>query len=88
MEEITAAGLDIDQGMVVKVGGQIYYGPDAIHALALMGTNKGFFNRLAYLSFRSKSASRVLYPALRACRNLLLKLLGKTKINNLGVNWK
>jgi hypothetical protein len=85
MEEITAAGLDIDQGMVVKVGGQIYYGPDAIHVLALMGTNKGFFNRLAYLSFRSKAASRVLYPALRTCRNLLLKLLSKTKINNLGV---
>ena len=85
MDEITAAGLDIDQGMVVKVGSQIYYGPDAIHVLALMGTNKGFFNRLAYLSFRSKAASRVLYPALKACRNLLLKFLSKTKINNLGV---
>ena len=41
MEEITAAGLDIDQGMVVKVGGQIYYGPDAIHVLALMGHEQG-----------------------------------------------
>lgn len=85
MDEITAAGLDIDQGMVVKVGGQLYYGPDAIHVLALMGTNKGFFNRLAYFCFRSKAVSRVLYPALKACRNLLLKLLSKTKINNLGV---
>jgi predicted DCC family thiol-disulfide oxidoreductase YuxK len=85
MEEITARGLDIDQGMVVKVGSELYYGPDAIHALALMGTNKGFFNRLAYWSFRSRSVSRVLYPILRACRNLLLKTLGKTKINNLGL---
>ena len=84
MAEITAAGLDIDQGMVVKVGDQLYYGPDAIHVLALMGTNKGFFNRLAYFCFHSKSASRVLYPALKALRNLLLKLLSKTKINNLG----
>ena len=88
MDEITAAGLDIDQGMVVKVGGQLYYGPDAINVLALMGTNKGFFNRLAYLSFRSKAASRVLYPVLKACRNLLLKILGKTKINNLRVSGK
>ena len=86
MHEITAAGLDIDQGMVVKVGGELYYGPDAIHVLALMGTNRGFFNRLAYLCFRSKAASRVLYPALKACRNLLLKVLGKTKVNNLGVS--
>ncbi|MFZ5724028.1 MAG: DCC1-like thiol-disulfide oxidoreductase family protein [Pseudomonadota bacterium] len=86
MEEITAAGLDIDQGMVVKVGRQMYYGPDAIHVLALMGTNKGFFNRLAYWSFRSSAVSRVLYPALKACRNLLLKFLGITKINNLKIS--
>jgi predicted DCC family thiol-disulfide oxidoreductase YuxK len=86
MEEITAAGLDIDQGMVVKIGSAIYYGPDAIHVLALMGTNTGLFNRLAYLAFRSRTASKVLYPALKACRNLLLKALGKTKINNLNVS--
>lgn len=85
MDEITAAGFDIDQGMVVKVGKELYYGSDAIHALALMGTNKGFFNRVAYWTFRSRRISRILYPLLRACRNLLLKLLGKTKINNLGI---
>jgi hypothetical protein len=86
MEEITAKGLDIDQGMVVKVGEQLYYGSDAIHALALMGTNRGAFNRLAYWSFRSRALSRVLYPMLRTCRNLLLKALGKTRINNLKVS--
>lgn len=83
VDELTAAGLDIDQGMVVKVGERLYYGADAIHALALMGTNKGLFNRLAYWSFRSPRVSRVLYPLLRGCRNLLLKVLRKTKINNL-----
>lgn len=85
MEEITARGLDIDQGMVVKVGSELYYGSDAINVLALMGTNKGFFNRLTYWSFRSRTLARVLYPVLRACRNLLLKIRGKTKINNLGI---
>ena len=85
MEEITAAGLDIDQGMVVKVGSSFYFGSDAIHALSLMGTNSGFFNRLAHWSFRCRPVAKVLYPVLRACRNLLLKILGKTKINNLEV---
>jgi predicted DCC family thiol-disulfide oxidoreductase YuxK len=85
MEEITAKGLDIDQGMVVKVGDQLYYGPDAIHVLSLMGTNKGLFNRIAYWSFRSLAVSKVLYPLLKACRNLLLKILGKIKINNLEI---
>lgn len=83
MDRITAAGLDIDEGMVVIVGEQLYYGPDAIHALALLGTNRGFFNRLSYWCFRSKRVSRVLYPILKACRNLLLKILRKTRINNL-----
>jgi predicted DCC family thiol-disulfide oxidoreductase YuxK len=84
MDEINAAGLDIDQGMVVKVGGTHYYGSDAIHVLALMGTNKGLFNRLTYWSFRNRHVAKVLYPVLRAGRNLLLKILGRTKINNLG----
>lgn len=86
MDEITAQGLDIDQGMVVKIGDELYYGADAIHVLALMGTNQGLFNRVAYCLFRSSFISRLLYPVLRGCRNLLLKLLGKTKINNLGLD--
>ena len=85
MDEITAAGLDIDQGMVVKAGGTLYYGADAIHVLALMGTRSGLFNRVAYWSFRNRSVARALYPVLKACRNLLLKILGRTKINNLAL---
>ncbi len=83
MDEITAAELDIDQGMVLIVGDRMYYGADAIHALSIMGTRSGVFNRLAYWSFRSKAVSSILYPIMRAGRNLLLKILGRTKINNL-----
>ncbi len=83
MEEITAQGLDIDQGMVLKMGGQLYYGADAIHALALIGSRSGIFNRMNYWMFKSRTASSLLYPILRFFRNLLLKILGKSKINNL-----
>ncbi len=85
-DEITEMGLDIDQGMVLKMGGQIYYGADAIHTLALISSKSGIFNRANYWIFKSKSLSAILYPILRTCRNLLLKILGKTKINNLGVS--
>ena len=85
MEEITAAELDIDQGMVLKVGDRLYYGADAIHALSIMGTRSGVFNRVTYWCFKSKAVSRVLYPILRTGRNLLLKILRKTKINNLNI---
>ena len=33
MNEITAAGLDIDQGMILKVGDKLFYGSDAIQGL-------------------------------------------------------
>lgn len=83
MNEITAQGLDIDQGMVLKMGGALYYGSDAIHALSLISSRSGVFNRLNYWMFKSKTISTFLYPILRFFRNLLLKMLGKSKINNL-----
>lgn len=83
LDEITEMGLDIDQGMVLKMGDELYYGSDAIHALALISSRSGIFNRINYWLFLSKRMSRILYPILRACRNLLLKLLRRTKINNL-----
>lgn len=83
MEEITEQGLDIDQGMVVKVGDRLYYGADAIHTLALMSSRSGVFNRLSHWLFRSRTRARLLYPVLRTLRNLLLKALRRTKVNNL-----
>jgi predicted DCC family thiol-disulfide oxidoreductase YuxK len=85
MDEITAQGLDIDQGMVLKMGDRLYYGSDAIHALALISSRAGIFNRLNYWLFKSRTLSRLFYPILRFFRNLLLKLLRRTKINNLGL---
>ena len=84
IDEITNLGLDIDQGMVLKMGGEMYYGSDAIHALALISSRSGVFNRINYWVFKSKRLSRLLYPILKFFRNLLLKLLGVRKINNLG----
>ncbi len=84
-QEITDLGWDIDQGMVVKVADELYYGSDAIHVLSLMSSRSGLFNRLNYWVFRSKTAAHILYPILKAGRNLLLKILGKSKINNLEI---
>lgn len=81
MDEITAAGLDIDQGMVLKMGENLYAGADAVHMLSLIGSPSGIFNRINYWAFRSKTVAKILYPLLKLIRALLLKLRGKTKIN-------
>ena len=86
MDEITAAGLDIDQGMVLKVGSTLHYGSDAIHVLSLMSTRSEVLNRLSYWCFHSERVSAYLYPVFRAWRNLLLKALRRNKINNLDID--
>ena len=83
LKEITEMGWDIDQGMVLKMGEELYYGSDAIHVLALISSRSGIFNRITYWAFKSKTISKWIYPILRFFRNMLLKILGRTKINNL-----
>jgi predicted DCC family thiol-disulfide oxidoreductase YuxK len=83
MDEITAAGLDIDQGMVVKFNDVVYYGPEAIRVLTLLSTGSGWFNRINYWFFGSSRRAGIFYPVGKAFRNLLLKLLGIGYIENL-----
>ena len=80
LAELRGRGLDINQGMALKLDGQIYYGADCINVLALLSTPSGAFNRFNHLIFQSKSLSRLLYPALRTGRNAALALLGRSKI--------
>ena len=83
MTEINEKGLDIDQGMVVKINDDLYYGSDAIHVLSLLSSRSGIFNRLNYYMFKSKTASKILYPFLRECRNVALWIMRIPVIDNL-----
>jgi predicted DCC family thiol-disulfide oxidoreductase YuxK len=83
MDEITAAGLDIDQGMVLKFEDVLYYGPDAIWMMSLLGTRVGWFNRLNHWCFGSAKRARFFYPVGKAIRTLVLKVLGIRYIGNL-----
>jgi predicted DCC family thiol-disulfide oxidoreductase YuxK len=83
LDEVTALGLDIDAGMVLKVEDEIHYGSAAIHELAQLSSKRGFINRVAHYVFRVRWLANLLYPLLAACRNLLLKILGRSRINNL-----
>lgn len=83
VNEITARGWDIDQGMVLELDQQLYYGADAIQAVSLISSRSGIFNRLNYWIFKHAMLAKLFYPLLRSCRNILLKVLGRSKINNL-----
>jgi predicted DCC family thiol-disulfide oxidoreductase YuxK len=80
VEEVRQAGLDLDEGMVLKLDGRLHHGADCINMLALLSTPSSGFNRLNAALFRSPTASRLVYPVLRAGRNAVLRLLGRGKI--------
>lgn len=83
LQEIKKRGLDLDEGMVITFGDSYYHGADALHIMAMLGTNQGWFNRLNYLLFRSKHFAKWCYPAFRAARNLAIRLKGVPDIDNL-----
>ena len=75
-----AQGINLDQEMALILHGEIHSGPDCMHRLALMSTGAGPFNAVMARIFASRRAARLLYPPLRAGRNLTLKLLGRRPI--------
>lgn len=80
VEQVRARGMDLDRGMVLKLGGRFYHGADCMHVLASLGTRSGAFNRLNAVVFASPTLSRWIYPLLRAARNATLALLGRRAI--------
>jgi predicted DCC family thiol-disulfide oxidoreductase YuxK len=83
IKEINSRKLDLDEGMVLVYRDVFYHGQDALHMMALLGSNHGLFNKINALLFSSKTVSKVCYPFLRGARNLLLRLRGVQKLNNL-----
>ena len=81
VDMLKAANINLDEGMALIRGNEISYGDECIHKLALMSTPSDAFNRLNNLIFQSATASRVLYPFMRAGRNLTLRMLGRKKIS-------
>jgi predicted DCC family thiol-disulfide oxidoreductase YuxK len=84
VEELRRAKLDLDEGMVLKIGERYYHGADCIHALACLSSPVTPFNRINALIFKSPVLSRWLYPVLRAGRNCVLRILGRAKIGAAG----
>lgn len=82
VESIKKQGYDLNEGMVLKFQDRYYHGADCINMLALMSTRSGLFNRVNAVIFKNATVSNILYPVLRAGRNLTLKILGKKKLED------
>lgn len=83
VKEINKKRLNLDDGMVIKFNEVYYHGADALHLMALLGTNSGWLNKMNYLLFRSPIFARWCYPFMRGFRNIALYIKNVDKINNL-----
>ncbi len=83
MQEITQAGLNLDQGMVIKYQEQLYQGEAALTIMATLGEDAGWFNKINNRLFQSKALAKRCYPFMRGARNVALALKGSSQINNL-----
>ncbi len=79
VEELARHNMDLDEGMMLVLNGEYFHGTECIHRLALLATASNTFNRINKLIFERKRLAAVLYPILRAGRNLSLKILGVKK---------
>ena len=82
VERVIEEGFDLDEGMVLKYGDRYNYGAECITTLSLMSTGSGLFNKINGVIFRNAAMSRMLYPVLRAGRNLTLRLVRRKNIDN------
>lgn len=80
LEKIEERGLDLNEGMVLVMDDQYYHGAQAIHVLALLSNPSTTFNKINFWLFKSESVARFIYPILRAGRNMVLRMLGRSKI--------
>lgn len=83
LHEIQTRNFNLDEGMVIWCDNQFYHGEDALLFMARFGEDKGWFNRLNRRLFQSERFARFCYPWMRAGRNLLIKIRGVGKIDNL-----
>lgn len=74
---VVAAGFELDEGMVLRIGERYFHGDECIHVLAMLSTSTGALNRMNAAIFKNRTASRLIYPILRFIRNLTLKIMGR-----------
>lgn len=85
VQEIYKHRYDLDEGMVIYDGNQLYHGKDALSFMAKFGERRGLFNLLNKGLFWSSTIASVIYPWLRGLRNQLLRQRKVAQIDNLNL---
>ena len=75
-------GYDLDQGMIVVVGDTIFYGADAVTALARLSSDNTLFNKLNHWALVHEPLARLAYPLMKMARRIALWVRGRKSLAN------
>ena len=80
VEQLADKNIDINAGIVLIKGEELFQGAEALTILARGPAAKGGLNGLLHHLLRYRLLSILIYPVLRTLRNLYLRLSGRTAI--------
>jgi predicted DCC family thiol-disulfide oxidoreductase YuxK len=82
VESLLNDGLDINEGMSVVHGGEVYFGEDAVVFISSVTRTNAITGKLIARLLGNKWRARLLYPILKAGRRLTLAILGVSLISS------
>lgn len=81
VEQLQSAAIDINQGITLLKGGQIFQGAEALTLLARHHAGSVFLKSIHHRLLYYRLVSVLLYPFLRLLRNGYLKVMGQKPID-------
>lgn len=73
-------GYDLNEGMAAIYGGTVYYGSDAVVLISTLSRERGAAARFLAALLRDPARAKLLYPAMKLGRRVVLRLLGRSEI--------
>ena len=77
---VKLVNINVNEGMIVVFDKKIYFGPDAVNIMSILGKKDSFINSIIINVFQYRIVSQIFYPLLKLGRRLLLFILGKKLI--------
>lgn len=80
VEAYADQGYDLNEGILVERGADIYHGSEAVLLLSRLSDGSGLWNRLMATLLGTSQRGKLVYPVLRFGRNATLFVLGRKPI--------
>ena len=65
LDYLKLVNINVNEGMIVVFDKKIYYGPDAVNIMSILGKKDSFINSIIINVFQYRIVSQIFYPLLK-----------------------